>query len=581
MFFMGCWAPHALMADDAKDNQQNAQAPSVCAERNPLRNLYFGDLHIHTSLSWDAYARGTRLTPYDAYRFAQGEAVATVNGATKLSRPLDFAAVTDHAEFLGEVTMCSAPGYPAYDSPFCKRLRAVPPNPLALPLTALPVGLPLIAPLYRNPSCGLNGRKCREALHSAWEEVKVAAESSNQPCRFTSFIAYEYTRAPLGNMLHRNVIFRNSQVPAMPISSFEAESPEKLWAALREDCLEAGNGCDVLAIPHNSNLSGGLAFSAISSKFAALRNMMEPLIEIYQHKGASECHFGFSNDEQCNFEEIVTRDCRKADGGQSLPQCATPNNYVRGVLALGMAEEERLGINPYRLGIIASTDTHLATPGQVEEAEFIGHSGFTDDSPEKRLASEGQIVRSPGGLAGVWATENTRDAIFDALKRRETFGTSGPRIAVRFFGGFDLPEDLCSRPDWLALANNSGVPMGGKLYRHAHETPIFMVFVGMDQTPLQRIQIIKVWAEGGEPKEEVADIAVTPEGSGQLCAMWRDPAPAPRSAYYARVLEMPSKRWSAYDCERLPPEQRPTICATEMTRTIQERAWTSPIWLSP
>jgi hypothetical protein len=211
--------PLASVASDAID-RESGEGRRACQAFNPLGNLYFGDLHVHTSLSSDAYARGTRLSPEDAYRFAQGDPVTTLSGPARLNKPLDFTAVTDHSEFLGEVAMCSMPGYPAYNSRFCERLRAIPPNPLALPLTALPIGLPLMAPLSRNPRCGVAGVHCQEALHSAWDEVKRAAESAYQPCRFTTFIAYEYSRAPLGNMLHRNVIFRNSHVPVMPISSF-------------------------------------------------------------------------------------------------------------------------------------------------------------------------------------------------------------------------------------------------------------------------------------------------------------------------------------------------------------------------
>ena len=560
---------------------------AACADFDTERHAYFGDLHVHTSMSWDAYGQGLRLTPQDAYRFARGEPVAFTTGQTaKLPTPLDFAAVTDHAEFLGEVAMCATPTSAAYGSRFCQRLRD---KPGSWQLMAARIGMPNAIKPRRPAACGREQYLCQEALRSAWAEVQDAARAANSPCRFTSFVAYEYTSAPVGNMMHRNVIFRNDHVPVLPTSLYEASTPQDLWQALQEDCLQAGNGCDVLAIPHNSNLSGGLQFAPMAEtdpwraqQLATQRATMEPLVEIFQHKGASECRFGagFSSDEQCTFEELGAPRCLVTPGGTlPVPQCAAPFNYVRTVLALGLAEEDRFGINPYRLGIIASTDTHSGTPGRVDETDFGGHAALSDDEPAKRLGSSSTISRSPGGLAGVWATENTRDALFDAMRRRETFGTSGPRIVVRFFGGFDLPADLCTRADLVTVADGQGVPMGGELHGNADQDPMFVALAAMDRISLERLQLIKVWTEHGASQEQVIDLAQNPSGAPQLCAVWHDPDPKPKAAYYVRVLELPTRRWSSYDCERLPADQRPPICATEINHMIQERAWTSPIWV--
>ena len=572
-----------LLALTAAHEAQSAS----CADFDARRHAYFGDLHVHTSLSWDAYGQGARLTPQDAYRFARGELVTVVPDQTaRLDAPLDFAAVTDHAEFIGEIAMCNTPASEAYDSRFCQRLRT---KPGSWQLLGARIAIPMPLRLHRSSACGKEQKLCQEGLRNAWKEVQDAARAANTPCRFTSFVGYEYTKAPAGNMMHRNVIFRNDRVPVLPTSTFEAETPEDLWRALQEDCLRAGNGCDVLAIPHNSNLSGGKQFAPISAwraageqQQAALRARMEPLVEIYQNKGSSECRFGagFSSDEQCVFEELGHDSCSvDNEGGVDVPQCAAPHNYVRSVLALGLAEEDRLGVNPYRLGIIASTDTHNATSGRVDETDYGGHHALSDDTPQKRLGSSKGLNHSPGGLAGVWATENTRNALFDALKRRETFGTSGPRIVVRFFGGFGLPQDLCARADLVSLADAQGVPMGGELHGQENQVPSFVALAAMDKTPLQRLQLIKAWWENGVSQERVIDLIQNPTGAPQLCATWRDPDPKPKAAYYVRVLEMPTRRWSSVDCERLPVDQRPSICTSEIDRMIQERAWTSPIWV--
>jgi hypothetical protein len=318
-------------------------------------------------------------------------------------------------------------------------------------------------------------------------------------------------------------------------------------------------------------------------------------------------------DELCNFEKVRSPDspdCGEGTGalGAIRLGCVSKLDFVRNVLLEGLKEEERLGVNPYRLGILASTDTHNATGGAVAEDRYVGHHGNQDDDPQKRSAP-GKIINNPGGLAAVWAEENSRDAVFEALKRRETFGTSGPRMAVRFFGGWDYPEDMCEASDFVEKGYERGTPMGGDLPPRPQgaAAPGFAVmamreadFGQTEGTPLQRLQIIKGWLNlEGDPVQKVFDVAGDPnngasvdldtceavgDGFDTLCTVWSDPEfdPRERAFYYARVVENPTCRWSTYDCIRLPMEERPDHCSDpDIDKTIQERAWTSPIWYRP
>ncbi|MDY6941473.1 MAG: DUF3604 domain-containing protein [Pseudomonadota bacterium] len=558
----------------------------ACADRNLNGNLYFGDLHVHTSFSWDAWQRGLRLEPADAYRFARGEAVMLGERSVQLSRPLDFAAVTDHSEFLGETQICGDPRSSAYGSPYCRIFRHPTIGVVGVALSALPIP-------FRPPACFTDGRACRDASQDTWIRTQQAAEDyyDRTDCRFTTFVGYEYTAATYGQTLHRNVLFRNDQVPAAPTSYFEAPKPNQLWKRLKNECIDAGTGCEVIAIPHNSNQSGGGMFGA-TGRFllrderayedAKLRSEIERLMEIYQTKGASECNDLFSADELCKFELLPIKPCRKDGEGLGIV-CADRMDYVREVLAAGLVEFERLGVNPYELGVIASTDTHNATPGLVEESEFIGHKRLEQIDPLERLQTP---YFGSGGLAAVWSVENSRDALFEALYRRETYATSGPRIPVRFFGGWDFGSSACEDSDMIENAYESGVPMGGRLPEtSAVETaqPKFLVWATQDQTPLERVQIVKVWPdEDRERRESVIDVAVAvDEASGQaeLCAVWEDSEfdPSRPAAYYARVLQIPTPRWSDIACDELGDEEvKPLICAARFEG--RERAWTSAIW---
>ncbi len=607
---------------------------AACADQNPLRNLYFGDLHVHTSLSFDAQAFDVRTTPAEAYAFAQGAPVALppldLGGVgtrtVQLERPLDFVAVTDHSEYLGEVEECTTPGAPNYASGTCVTYRGEEYNAVRV------FGLSLVT---ANPTrfpdvCGPGGQECLTQATQIWQSVQDAAEDAydrTSACSFTSFVGYEYTSARSGSTQHRNVIFGNDRVP-FPTSYFEERTPQGLWSQLDAGCRDATSGCDVLAIPHNSNESNGNMFEveypgarsvAAERVQAAQRGAMEPLVEIYQHKGDSECMNGLSgvigaSDEQCDFEKDPRPflDCGDGTGGGGVTRlgCFSRLDFVRNVLLAGLAEDARLGVNPYRLGIIASTDTHNGTPGMVDETTFVGHRGTDDDTPAKQLGNGvltgGGIQFSPGGIVGVWAEENSRPRLFDALRRREVFGTSGPRIAVRFFGGWNLPAGLCTDPDMIADAYAAGVPMGSVLDAPAAAAPSFLISAARDPgtlarpgTQLQRVQVVKGWTDAAGWHQEVFDVAGDPDngaavdtdtcttsgpGDDTLCTVWTDPGfdASQHAVYYVRVLENPTCRWSTITCNALAPVDRPPSCTDpDVEKTVQERAWTSPIWYRP
>jgi hypothetical protein len=613
-----------------------------CRERTPLRRALFGDLHVHTTLSSDAWNYDLEVRPSDSYGYAFGEPVllppkdAAGRGTreVRIDRPLDFAAVTDHSEFLGELVLCRDPESAVYDSESCVALResTVPAdNPHAFTIMSP-------WPARDADVCGEDGERCDRAMLSAWQEIVEAAERWNDTsaaCRQTTFIGWEYTDHRLGSNLHRNVIFKTDLVPTRPISYVDAPREWKLWELLREVCLEGEPGCDVLAIPHNSNISNGRMFAvdyaetngrAAETERAKLRARLEPVVEVMQHKGDSECRAEMpgilgSADELCRFEKFEDATWKTAEPpgvcGDLLSDwrirlgaaCLSHRSYVRYALTEGLAEERRIGANPFKFGLIGSTDTHNGLAGGVEERSWPGHLGIADGDVSRRLSEEpgvmGNMANGPGGIAGVWAEENSREAIFDALRRREVFGTSGPRIEPRLFAGADLPEDLCGRRDRLELADREGVPMGADLVLEAGSAgPVFAAFASADpgttDAPghdLQRIQIIKGWVDDdGGLHEDVFDVAGGPNdasvdpttcetqgvGARELCGVWRDADYDPElgAVYYARVVENPSCRYSAWHCNALPESERPSGCAHErMSPVQQERAWTSPIWV--
>jgi hypothetical protein len=603
----------------------------VCVDNNPLRNVYFGDLHVHTALSFDSYAFDVRNRPDDAYQFALGNAVALPpldsmgqgTQSLRLDRALDFAAVTDHAEFLGEVHICLTPDLPGYFAPLCETFRENGP----LGQTLLGVELTSPEPQRDEEICG-DGERCLTAAGSVWDEIIASASrfyDRSADCSFTTFVGYEYTANTNASARHRNVIFSGERVP-FPVSYMEEPAPQGLWAALRRDCIDAEGDCDAIAIPHNSNQSNGNTFAvqypgaatpAEEREQAGLRAMIEPLVEIYQHKGDSECSNGLGDafgapDELCDFEKLRTLPFEvcgdePGSGGVANTGCVSRLDFVRGALLEGLSERDRIGANPYRLGVIASTDTHNGTPGAVVEANWKGHRGNVDAEVEERLG-QGSFragpIFNPAGIAAVWAQENTRESLFAAMKRREVYGTSGPRIVARLFGGWEFPGDLCSDPDGIARADREGVAMGSRLPSPptSADAPSFFVVAAKDAgsqlqpgTPLQRIQIIKGWTEEGGARYRVFEVAGDPdngagvgddcnllgEGFDSLCAVWTDPEFSfeQQAFYYARVVENPSCRWTALQCDGASNAADLESCGDpDLIRVIQERAWTSPIW---
>ncbi len=593
------------------------------AQDNPSeRQAFFGDVHIHTRNSFDAFVFGTRTTPDDAYRFAKGEKIKHDGGyeIQLAGPPLDFLAVTDHGEYLGVIPAMATPGHPLSKTETAK--AAFGENAEQAQATFQQVGGSFV---IGEPIEEINDQ---EHMNSIWSETVATADKHYKPGEFTTFAGYEFTAMRLLDQdagaaanLHRNVIFRD-KAPGQLFTTLNSINPEDLWAWM-EDQRKAG--IDALAIPHNSNASNGEMFalqsydgSDLTAEYARLRMANEPIVEITQIKGTSDTHPLLSpNDEWADFEQY------EQFIGSAAKSSVNEGDFVRASLARGLAIEDEIQVNPYAFGLIGSSDTHVAAATLVEETHW-GKFPTDGAGPEARnsvppkgaktwttsteaggrLLAAGQY--SASGLAAVWADENTRDAIFDAMRRRETFGTSGPRMKVRFFAGTGFTPDMLNKTTMLEEAYASGVPMGGELTDdNGAMAPGFIAWATKDpmSAPLQRLQIIKVWAEGNALKEAVYDVACpggaevdqlthrcpdngasidvktceTSEGTAasELKAFWSDPEFDPRmdAAYYVRVLENPTCRWSTWDAIRNGTPPNPDLPAT-----LQERAWSSPIW---
>jgi hypothetical protein len=569
------------------------------------RQAYFGALHVHTGYSFDAFQFGTRTNPDDAYRFALGSVIEHPTGEDiQLDRALDFYAVTDHAAYLGFLRSLADPANPLSQDPLARRI--VDASTVKSRGGYLPDAAEFAA---QNDSRGVN--------RSAWQDIVAAAERHYEPGKFTTFIGYEYTASRDGGNLHRNVIFRGNDVPTDIFGRLDSANPEDLWGWMDQVRKE---GADVLAIPHNANGSDGWMFQTeqfdgtpIDKAYADKRLRNEPIVEITQVKGTSETHpFLSPDDEWADFEIFPFKVGRWE---KSRPR----GSYVREALGNGLLMQNESGFNPYKLGFVGASDTHNS--GFVfSEKDYTGKVGVHDYYPKSRgsvpidtydgTPTYREVFRryySASGLTGVWADDNTRAAIFDAFRRKETFATSGPRIRVRLFAGHELPANLHTRANAIAVGYERGVPQGGDLPR-ATRSPTFLAMAQRDQNgaPLQRLQIIKGWIEDGRKRERVFDVACsdglvvdplthrcpdngarvdlrtcavsTNVGASELATTWVDPEFDVREAafYYVRVLENPVCRWSTWDAVTAGTTPRVSIPAT-----IQERAWTSPIWYNP
>ncbi len=652
----------ALAASARETPFERSEERADCTHYEAQKRPLFGDLHVHSRFSFDSWTSGQRNDPSDAYRFAKGEPIFLpgVDGEqtvkVQLRRPLDFAAVTDHAELLGEMQLCQEGEGLAWWLPRCFQTRS---DIFIVQLTAAGYWA------SRGISAGTQGRShvcawfpeaCAAGEAAFWREIQRAAEEHydrSAACAFTSFVGYEYTDTSERKNMHRNVIFRNERVTERPTNTYDtgAGNFPELWRRLRAECTERGDGCDVISIPHNPNLAAGLMFrDPIDEAEARERLFFEPVVEMIQHKAASECRFDRlegrgldTEDELCSFEQNLTDNLGSLAifEGEVREESARPvpldrfarRNMIRNVLKDGLALGESRGLNPFKMGFIGSTDTHNAIPGAADERDYEGHLGRRDTAWRN---VQDHFQDNPGGLAVVWAEENSRDAIFSGMKRRETYATSGTRPTLRFFGGWSYPNDLCARGDLVQQAVRGGVPMGSDLPPPAGTRPRFVVSAladpgsaGRPGTDLQRLQIVKGWVDAnGEAHERVLDVAGSadngagvdpatcePTGRGErsLCTVWEDESfdPSQPAFWYVRLLENPTCRWSTLHCMEAGVNPFASDCAARadaataaahdlgargdvygqccqkeedmpfLSPVIQERAWSSPIWYTP
>ncbi|MGD9295026.1 MAG: DUF3604 domain-containing protein [Roseobacter sp.] len=603
----------AVLAASPALAQNVGQPAGEAGKPNPLNNVYFGEQHLHTSASADAYIQGNHKNDIDsAFRYNKGEAVVSGLTGEKHQRktPYDWTAVTDHAEYLGLLKGLESDNPPvSKDDPVVSGIASDDPA-----VRDKAFGL-LVGYFTRNER--YEPFENKEFLRSAWQRHKDVINKHNEPGKFTTLIAFEWTAMPNNQNLHRNVFFRDDEGPDMPFSSFDSDRPEDLWT-YQDVQREAGH--ENLSIPHNGNLSNSLMYAPFTSegapidaRYAERRARNELLTEIIQTKSMSETHPALSpNDEFANFENGF-----KGLIG-TLPNATgrTDYSFVRRALADGLGHQIDTGVNPFKYGIVGGADSHTGFSVN-EENNYTGVHNIFDMTPEVRLNSganstgASSLVLGSAGATAVWAPENTREAIFDAMKRKEVYGTSGPLIRLRFFAGWDYPDDLIEDQEFVKKAYEGGVPMGGDLKPHPAKdlakAPKFAVWALKDPESgnLDRIQIVKVWQQIGHSYEQVYDVVWSDDrkvgadgkvpavgntvdiktatydnsiGDSQLSAVWTDPDfdPTQHAAYYVRVLEIPTPRWSTYDAVALgidPPSSVPA--------TLQERAWSSPIWYTP
>ena len=598
----GAGNPARAALDDA------ASATPGSVRVNPNRDAYFGDLHLHTTDSFDAYVlMGTKTTPDEAYKFARGDTINYLGQPIKRSEPLDFLAVTDHSENIGVFNQLDDPNSAFSLSAVGKLAREG--------------GYENFRKLVVLLSGARLGPDNEQVSASTWARHIQIANANYQPGKFTTFIAYEWTSMPSGQNLHRNVIFKGATAPS-PFTAQDSTDPQDLWAWLTKIRAQ---GYEALAIAHNGNASNGLMYDwttlkgkPIDEAYAELRVANEPLSEIAQNKGSSETHPALSsNDEFANYEifdHLLLGNVPSKPGG----------SYWRDALGRGLVIKSKIGVNPYKDGAIGSSDLHSGLSvssaqeyGGIASANLGGGKAATREQaaqsvgegsgsgPNAGIKAE---VLSPGALTGVWAESNTREAIYAALRRKETYATSGSKIKLRFFGGWDFKPSLLAQNDWVHTAYRAGVPMGSDLPQAQGRAPGFAVQAVKDPNRgnLDRIQIVKIWLAGGTQHEHVFDVAwagdrkVDPAtgklpavgntvdlktgkytnsiGAAELATVWTDPTfkPGEAAVYYVRVLEIPTPRWTTLRAIEygLPLPQ-------DVPATLQQRAWSSPIWYAP
>jgi len=585
-------------------------------------SVYFGDTHLHTNNSPDAGMAGTTLGPDDAYRFARGETVTSSTGIpAKLNRPLDFLVVADHAENLGLPVAIRAQDKSLMDNVWGREMAELFAqgtfDSARAAIDKYQVALNELVDPLKGTNFGV----------TAWGRIIDSAEKFNDPGNFSTFIGFEWSPAPTGRNLHRVVIFRDGAKRALkvyPISAYDTEDPEKLWEWM--DAYEKSTDGRILAIPHNGNLSNGLMFDDVTltdkkpldADYAKKRMRFEPLYEVTQTKGDSESHPLLSPKDE--FADFETWDVGSFGPGAKTPDMF-PREYARGALKRGLAYEEKLGTNPFKFGMIGSTDSHTAL-ATVEENNFFGKIAALEPTSNPIRFEETVIGRlsegdnkiyarqaNAAGLTAVWARENTRESIWDSMSRKEVYATTGTRMRVRVFGGFDFKKEDIYRSDFAKNGYEKGVPMGGDLTNASNKAPafLFQALRDPDGANLDRIQVIKGWEDkSGKLHERIYDIAVSGKrvidkngrcleavgntvnvqeatytnaiGKAAMGGYWKDPDfnPEENAFYYVRVLEIPTPRWTTYDTKffgvKLP---------TDVPSSIQERAYTSPIWYTP
>jgi hypothetical protein len=629
----------ALLAIAMPAMAQQSYSPYI--DRDYPENVYWGDTHVHTYLSADAYGLGTRTTPDEAYRFAKGETIRATGGDdVTIRRPLDFLMVADHAANLGVLPALVGGDQRLLSSEKGQELAKVRADLSARP--ALRDVLRAKTLDEYNAGSAALGKVGgdygidEEFKREAWQNVVTVAERHNNPGKFTTFAGYEYS--PAG--LHRNVLFAGGPTETLKtrlFSKFDSGNPEDLWAFL--EAYRETTGSDVISIPHNSNVSRGNMFMSvtyegkpISPDYARIRSSIEPLMEVTQIKGDSETHpLNSPDDEFADHEPWkvplrwtvpaeaawrINRAFKSAMDSRSEEEI-TRGSYARSALQTGLDIEAKVGVNPYKFGMIGSTDAHTGI-ASVDEDNFWGKMGNVEPS---RYRAATQAFYSSSGYAAVWAQENTREAIFAAMKRREVYATTGPRISLRFFAGWNFTADHAQQPDIAQVGYSLGVPMGGDLIQSEetkNKAPTFLMRATKDPdgANLDRVQIIKGWRDGnGELQEKVYDVAFSANGnsdngksedrnlgnngvlpslgstvnlndasylntigSPELSTTWSDPDfnGSEPAVYYVRVLQIPTPRWTVYDAkfyQQELPQDSPLV--------IEERAYSSPIWYTP